>query len=64
MGDATAYLAEVDFVEDDLVGVADSPEPGHKGQDGDDDKDSLVVALGAGGGLGSGGLDELIKLDI
>jgi hypothetical protein len=38
----------MDFIEDDLVGVADTPEAGEEGQGSDDDEDSLVIALGVG----------------
>ncbi len=44
-----AYLAEVDFVEDDLVGVADAPEPGQEGQACDEGECDLVVSFRAGG---------------
>lgn len=40
------YLAEVDFVEDDFVGVADAPESGHKSEDGEDGKSDLVGQVG------------------
>src|SRR4051812_25982533 len=63
-GRAVAYLAEVDFIEDDLVRVADAPESGDEGQQGDDDEDGLVVALGARGGFGGGSLHQLVELDV
>lgn len=55
----------MDFIEHDLVRMADAPEPGDKGQGGDDGEDSFVVAIGAGGGSGGGsGFDELVQLDV
>lgn len=59
------YLAEVYFVEDDLVWVADTPKPREERQGCDNDEDELVVALGTGArGLGGGGFHELVKLGV
>jgi hypothetical protein len=54
----------VDFIEHDLVRVADAPESGDEGQSRDDDKHDLVVAFLAGRRLGGGSFHELIELDI
>jgi hypothetical protein len=41
----TTYLAKVHFVEDDLVRMPDTPEPGYEGKHCDDRDGKLVVPL-------------------
>lgn len=58
------YLSKVDFVEDDLVGVADTPESGQEGECGDEREGDLVVSLGGSRARGIGSsLRELVELD-
>jgi hypothetical protein len=47
-----AYLAKVDFIKDDLVGVCDGIEAGCESEEGDDSKSELVVPVIRGGLLG------------
>lgn len=44
-----SYLSKVNLVENDLVGMANSPEAGDECQDGYDGEGSLVIALGTNG---------------
>ena len=46
------YLAKVDFIKDDLVGVCDGVEAGCKGEEGDDGECELVVPVIRGRLLG------------
>lgn len=39
------YLAEVHLVKDNLVGMADTPEPSHKSQNCDDAERNLMIQL-------------------
>ena len=40
-----SYLAKVDFIKDDLVGVGDGVEAGCKSEEGDDSESKLVVPV-------------------
>jgi hypothetical protein len=40
---SSSYLAEVHFIEDDLVRMADAPETGEETKGGDDGEDDPVV---------------------
>jgi hypothetical protein len=65
---AVTDLAKVDFIEDDLVGVADAPEPGDEGKDGGNDKADAVLEvrllLGLGLGDDGGGLGLGLDLEL
>lgn len=54
IGGACTHLAKVDLVEDNLIGVGDSPEARPETQQGYDNQGDLVVPFLAdfGGGLG------------
>lgn len=58
------YLAKVNFVKDNLSGMADAPEAGDETENGDESQGNLVIPFGVGLVLGSGGLGELVELDI
>lgn len=59
------YLAEMDLVEDDLVGVADAPEPGQEGESSDKSERDFIIPFRSSGGLGlRGGLRDLVELDV
>lgn len=51
------YLAKVNLVEDDLVGVGDAPESRHEAEDGEDRDCDPVVPFGAL-------LSRLVRLDL
>lgn len=65
---AGTYLAKVDFVKDDLVGMADAPEPGDEGQSGHYSKRNLVLPLiaiaGCGDLLGRVLAGDVLELDV
>lgn len=58
------YLAEVDFVKDDLIGMTDAPEAGHKSQGRDDDQGDPVVPFGTLARELLVGFDEAVELSI
>lgn len=41
----STYLAKVNFVKDDLIGMADAPETGDEGKNGGDEKSDAVLGL-------------------
>jgi hypothetical protein len=49
-----SYLAKVDFIKDDLVGVCDGVEAGCESEEGHDSKSELVVPIIRGSLLGLG----------
>lgn len=55
-----SYLAKMNLVKDDLVGVADANESGDEGGDGDEEEGNLVIELATRGG-GVGGFGKLVK---
>lgn len=57
---SAAYLAEVDFVEDHLIGVANANESGDEGENGDNEEDKFVLDLAASR-RGLGGLCKLVE---
>lgn len=57
------YLSEVHLVENDLIGVADSPEPSDESQGRDQDEADLVIGLATDGSILLGrGFGELVEL--
>lgn len=51
----------MDFVKDNLVGMADAPETCNETENGHDSQGNRVVPFDAGLLLGRGGLDELVE---
>lgn len=43
--DSLTYLSKVNLIEDDLIGMADSPESSEEGEGGDGSKTKLVITL-------------------
>lgn len=58
-----AYLAKVNLVKDDLVGVADAPEARDETENGHDGQGNPVVPFAARLLLGSSRLDELVEFN-
>jgi hypothetical protein len=52
------------LIEDNLAGMADTPESSYEGQDSDDNKTNLVFGLALGSSPLSAGLSKLVKLNI
>jgi hypothetical protein len=57
-------LSKMHLIEDNLAGMADTPESSYEGQDSDDNKTNLVFGLALGSSPLSAGLSKLVKLNI
>lgn len=52
------------LIEDNLAGMADTPESSHEGQDSDDNEANLVFGLALGSSSLSASLGKLVELNI
>lgn len=62
--DSSTYLSKVNLIEDDLIGMANSPESSEEGERGDGSKTKLVVTLSSNGNLLLRSLCKLVEFSL